>query len=61
VLSAKGHRLFEAVHERSHQLERALASRISADDMALAAAVLSKLRACIEGLEFNNQKTYGKH
>jgi len=48
-LSPKGQRLFAEIHERSHALERSLSAVISADEMAAAATVLSKLRAFMEG------------
>ena len=49
-LSRKGSELFEQIHARSHELERSLASVITAEEMATAATVLSKLRAFIENL-----------
>ena len=49
-LSPKGQRIFEEIHERSHVLERSLSSVITADEMATAVTVLSKLRAFVEGL-----------
>ena len=50
-LSPKGLELFGEVHDRGHQLERSLASVITVEEMAAAAAVLSRLRRYIEGLE----------
>ena len=49
-LSPKGQRIFEEIHERSHVLERSLSAVITADEMAAAVTVLSKLRAFVEGL-----------
>ncbi len=49
-LSPKGLRLFEALHERGHELERALSSVVSNDEMAHAATVLMKVRGVMEGL-----------
>lgn len=49
-LSPKGIELFEQIHDRSHELERALASVITSEEMAVATTVLSKLRAFIDGL-----------
>lgn len=49
-LSPKGFRLFETIHDRGHELERALSAVISADEMAAATAVLAKLRTFIEDL-----------
>jgi DNA-binding MarR family transcriptional regulator len=49
-LSAKGRRLFTEIHERNHELERALSSVLTAEEMASAAMVLTKLRTFIEGL-----------
>ena len=48
-LSPKGRKLFEKIHERTHELERSLASVLSAAEMRDAAIVLSKLRAFVEG------------
>lgn len=49
-LSPKGLRLFEEVHERSHALEKSLSSVLSAEEMANATLVLTKLRSFVEGL-----------
>jgi DNA-binding MarR family transcriptional regulator len=48
-LSSKGHRLFEQIHERTHELEQSLSSVLGAEQMQSAAVVLTKLRAFIEG------------
>jgi DNA-binding MarR family transcriptional regulator len=48
-LSPKGKRLFEEIHERSHELERSLSSVLGAEEMRSAAVVLTKLRAFVEG------------
>ncbi len=48
-LSAKGRKQFEQIHERTHELERALTSVLGADEMRSAALVLTKLRTFIEG------------
>jgi DNA-binding MarR family transcriptional regulator len=47
-LSAKGLRTFEDLHDRSHELERALSSVISRGDVDAAVKVLSKLRSFLE-------------
>jgi DNA-binding MarR family transcriptional regulator len=49
-LTPKGQRLFEKVHERSHELERLLSSVLGAEEMHSAALVLTKLRTFVEGL-----------
>lgn len=49
-LSPKGRKVFEAIHERTHELERSLASVIGAEELRGAAIVLAKLRAFVEGL-----------
>lgn len=49
-LSPQGLRLFEWVHEKAHGLERSLTSAISPQEMAIAAAVLAKVRALLEEL-----------
>jgi DNA-binding MarR family transcriptional regulator len=47
-LSSKGRKMFEEIHDRSHELERSLSSAINAEEMAAATAVLVKLRAFFE-------------
>lgn len=49
-LTPKGRRLFEEIHERTHELERSLSSVLGAEEMRNAAMVLTKLRAFVEGL-----------
>jgi DNA-binding MarR family transcriptional regulator len=49
-LSPKGRRVFEEIHERTHELERSLSSVIGAKEMQSAAIVLAKLRTFVEGL-----------
>jgi DNA-binding MarR family transcriptional regulator len=49
-LSPKGRRLFEEIHERTHELERSLSSVLGAEEMRGAAVVLTKLRTFVEGL-----------
>jgi DNA-binding MarR family transcriptional regulator len=49
-LTPKGLRLFDVIHERSHQLELALTSVISTEEMNAAAAVLGKLRNFVEDI-----------
>ncbi len=49
-LSPKGQKLFEEIHERTHELERALSSKLGADEMRNAAMTLARLRAFVEGL-----------
>lgn len=48
-LSAKGRKLFEEIHNRTHDFERALSSVLGAEEMRHAAVVLSKLRTFVEG------------
>lgn len=48
TLSPKGRKLFEGIHERSHQLERSLASELGAEEMVRAAKVLEKLRTFLD-------------
>jgi DNA-binding MarR family transcriptional regulator len=54
-LSAKGARLFERIHDRNHELERALVAFLGAENMATAAATLVKLREFIATLERSGQ------
>jgi len=49
-LSAKGLRLFEEIHDRSHELERSLSSVIGDKEMAIAASDLLKLREFVATL-----------
>lgn len=49
-LSAKGLKLFEDVHIRTHELERTLSSVINKEEMAATVDVLARLRSFIEGL-----------
>jgi DNA-binding MarR family transcriptional regulator len=49
-LSSKGLKLFEDVHSRTHELERALSAVISHEEMSTTVEALAKLRAFIEGL-----------
>ena len=49
-LSAKGKKLFEDIHERTHDFERLLASVLGAEEMQNAAMVLAKLRDFIEDI-----------
>jgi DNA-binding MarR family transcriptional regulator len=49
-LSAKGIKTFEQLHNRGHELERAMSSVINAEDMAVAIKVLGSLRAFLENL-----------
>ena len=48
-LSPKGRKLFEKIHERTHELERTLSSVLGAEEMRGAAIVLTKLRTFVEG------------
>jgi DNA-binding MarR family transcriptional regulator len=48
-LSAKGRKLFEQIHERTHKLEQALSSVLGAEEMRSAALVLTKLRTFVDG------------
>jgi DNA-binding MarR family transcriptional regulator len=47
-LSPKGKRLFEEIHARTHELERALSSVLGVEEMRSAAIVLMKLRTFVE-------------
>lgn len=47
-LSPQGKRAFAKIHERTHELERALASVLGDEEMRRAAVVLTKLRAIVE-------------
>lgn len=47
-LSPKGRKLFEKIHERTHELERSLLSVLGAEEMQGAAVVLMKLRTFVE-------------
>lgn len=47
-LSAKGRKIFEELHGRSHRLERSLAATISLEEMQLAAKVLATLRGVLD-------------
>ncbi len=49
-LSAKGLKLFQTIQNRSHELERSLASAIGPGEMTAAADVLARLRRFIEEL-----------
>lgn len=49
-LSASGRRLFEEIHERTHELERSLASALGTEEMAAAATTLANLRTLLEEL-----------
>jgi len=49
-LSPKGRKVFEEIHERTHELERSLSSVLGAEEMQSAAIVLAKLRTFVEGL-----------
>lgn len=53
-LSPQGRKLFEAIHARTHELERSLTSVLGAEEMRSAAIVLGKLRAFVEGLRKEN-------
>ncbi|MCE5307646.1 MAG: MarR family transcriptional regulator [Acidobacteriales bacterium] len=47
-LSPKGFRVFEDLHDRTHEIERALSSVLSSSDVEVAVKVLSKLRSFLE-------------
>lgn len=49
-LSPKGQRLFEGIHERSHELERSLSATLGAEEMRRATVVLTKLCTFMEDL-----------
>ena len=48
TLSPKGRRQFDEIHERTHELERSLASALGAEEMAAAATTLANLRTFLE-------------
>jgi len=48
-LSPKGRKLFERIHERTHELERSLSSVLSVEEMQGAVSVLTKLRSFVGG------------
>jgi len=48
TLSPKGRRLFEEIHQRTHELERSLSSALGTEEMDSAAATLANLRAFLE-------------
>jgi len=48
-LTPKGRKLFAAIHERHHELERALATELGEREMRQAAELLVRLRAWIDG------------
>ena len=50
TLSPKGRRRFKEIHERTHELERSLASALGTEEMAAAAATLASLRTFLERL-----------
>ncbi len=49
-LSAKGRKLFEQLHDRSHKLERSLVSVLTPQDMQVAARVLAAMRGVLDTL-----------
>jgi DNA-binding MarR family transcriptional regulator len=49
-LSPKGRKAFRVVHDLSHEFERMLSSVIGDEEMAVATAVLAKLRTFLAGL-----------
>jgi len=48
TLSPKGRKRFEEIHERTHEMERAIASVIGTEEMAAAATTLAKLRSLLD-------------
>lgn len=50
TLSPKGRKRFEQIHERTHELERSLASALGTVEMAAAATTLANLRSLLERL-----------
>lgn len=48
ALSAKGRRVFSAIHDRTHELERSLASVLGVAETASAARTLARLRHYLE-------------
>ncbi len=49
-LSAKGQKLFDQVHRRSHEFERGLVSRVGQQQMSAAVEVLVSIRTLLEEL-----------
>ena len=47
-LSAKGRKMFEELHGRSHRLERSLEATIPSEEMRIAARVLAALRGALD-------------
>ena len=47
-LSAKGRKIFEELHQRSHQFERSLVAAITPDEMQIAAKVLAAVRGVLD-------------
>jgi DNA-binding MarR family transcriptional regulator len=48
-LSPKGRKVFSEIHQRNHELERALSSILKEEEIAVAVRVLTRLRGFIEG------------
>lgn len=49
-LSAKGRKIFEELHDRSHQLERSLIAMVSPEEMQIAAKVLATVRGALDAM-----------
>lgn len=49
-LSAKGRKVFEELHDRSHRLERSLVSVIAPEEMQIAADVLAAVREVLTAM-----------
>jgi DNA-binding MarR family transcriptional regulator len=49
-LSAKGRKLFETLHDRSHKLERSLNSVITPEELQVAAKVLAAIRGVLDAM-----------
>ncbi len=48
TLSPKGRRQFEAIHARTHELEKSLSTELGTEEMAAAATTLANLRTFLE-------------
>ena len=49
-LSAKGRKIFESLHDRSHKLERSLTSVVTPEEIQVAAKVLAAMRGALDAM-----------
>jgi len=49
-LTERGRKAFELLHERAHELERAVCGPVDSEDVATTVRVLERVRAAIQGL-----------